>query len=270
MAKVVFSFEGVEMPIQCLKENKMKDICSKFSSKINVDINSLYFVYNGTTINFELTFREQANSIDNNRCQMNILAFKFENKGLKCKKCGENLTLPILDELVKKNKYQKDMLFEIKNQIENIINKFDLNNIIRKMQLMKIKLDNLINENERNQKDIQNILNNSINSSNYINRNKLNQSQKFNNLIKIYSDFDSKDEKIIENFIYNSISKYSEYKKIAESIYQNVENWKEGIWTINAGEKDKYNNHTNCSYCISYCIANYKIILSYYPLNSNY
>ena len=138
------------------------------------------------------------------------------------------------------------------------------------MQLMKIKLDNLINENERNQKDIQNILNNSINSSNYINRNKLNQSQKFNNLIKIYSDFDSKDEKIIENFIYNSISKYSEYKKIAESIYQNVENWKEGIWTINAGEKDKYNNHTNCSYCISYCIANYKIILSYYPLNSNY
>ena len=44
MAKVVFSLDGKETHIQCLKEDKMKDICNKFSSKINININFLYFV----------------------------------------------------------------------------------------------------------------------------------------------------------------------------------------------------------------------------------
>ena len=71
MAKVVFSLDGKETHIQCLKEDKMKDICNKFSSKINININFLYFLYNGNQINLELTFKEQVNSFDNNRNQMN-------------------------------------------------------------------------------------------------------------------------------------------------------------------------------------------------------
>ena len=56
------------------------------------------------------------------------------------------------------------MLIEIKNQIENIIKLNDLNDIIRKTKITKIIVENLIIENEKNIKEIQNILyNNNLN-----------------------------------------------------------------------------------------------------------
>ena len=70
MAKVIFFFEGSEIEIQCLKEDKMKTICNKFSSKIMLNLDSLYFIYNGKQINLDLNFKEQVNSIDKNRNQM--------------------------------------------------------------------------------------------------------------------------------------------------------------------------------------------------------
>ena len=144
---------------------------------------------NGNQINLELTFKEQVNSFDNNRNQMNILVFKHENDGLKCQKCGGNISLPILDNILQYNKNQKDILIEIKNQIEIIVNQNyinDINEIIRKIKLMKIVLDNLITENVKNQKEIENILNNNINLKN----NNLNNNIKdINNLPQNYQDF---------------------------------------------------------------------------------
>ena len=64
MATVVFIFERESMPIQCLKTEKMKDICTKFSFRIMESINSLLFLYNGDKVKYELTFNEQANSFD--------------------------------------------------------------------------------------------------------------------------------------------------------------------------------------------------------------
>ena len=64
MAKVNFTYEGIKTVIQCSKEDKMRNICSKFGTKSEVDINSLFFIYNGKLINLELTFYEQANSTD--------------------------------------------------------------------------------------------------------------------------------------------------------------------------------------------------------------
>ena len=64
MATVVFLFEGESMPIQCLKTEKMKDICTKFTFRINKSINSLCFLYGGDKLKYELTFNEQTNSID--------------------------------------------------------------------------------------------------------------------------------------------------------------------------------------------------------------
>ena len=43
MAKVIFSFNGIQTTIQSLKEEKMESICKKFASKIDIDINSIYF-----------------------------------------------------------------------------------------------------------------------------------------------------------------------------------------------------------------------------------
>ena len=56
MATVVFSFNGVELKIQCSKEEKMKDICRRCATKINKSINSLYFLYSGNQVNHELRF----------------------------------------------------------------------------------------------------------------------------------------------------------------------------------------------------------------------
>jgi len=45
MASVVFKLNGVETTIQCLKTDKMKDICNKYVSKIQSNIDKLYFIY---------------------------------------------------------------------------------------------------------------------------------------------------------------------------------------------------------------------------------
>ena len=49
-----------------LKEKNMKDICEIYSTKINKNINSLLFFYEGNKVNFNLSFEEEANSIDRN------------------------------------------------------------------------------------------------------------------------------------------------------------------------------------------------------------
>ena len=95
---------------------------------------------------------------------MNILAFKKENDGLRCQKCGEIITLPLLDNILKNNKNQKDILIEMKNQIKNIIDLNDINDIIRKIKLIKILIENLISENEKNLKNIQSLSDNNKNN----------------------------------------------------------------------------------------------------------
>ena len=89
MAKAFFLFNGKELEIQCTKEDKMKDICNRFAIKIDTNINSLLFIYGGNKINYELTFKQQANSMDNNTNLMKILVYKNDNDGLKCQKCGK-------------------------------------------------------------------------------------------------------------------------------------------------------------------------------------
>ena len=155
MAKVIFLLEGKETYIQCSKEDKMKDICNKYASKIDININLLLFLYGGNKINLELTFREQVNSIDNNINEMKILVYK-QDDGLKCPKCGEIINIDILD--IKEN--ENDILNGLKNQIENIINLNDINKIKNQIKCIKIVIDNIILENEKYKNNIKNIINN--------------------------------------------------------------------------------------------------------------
>ena len=41
MAEVIFEYKGIKTIIQCLKEDKINDICLKFTSKINININNI-------------------------------------------------------------------------------------------------------------------------------------------------------------------------------------------------------------------------------------
>ena len=123
MAKVIFSFNEIETIIQCLKKDKMKNICNKYASKINININSLIFIYGANKINYEISFQEQANSIDKERNEMNILVYKEENENeIKCPKCGEITKIDKFENIIKLNNNQNDMLNELKSLIETINN----------------------------------------------------------------------------------------------------------------------------------------------------
>ena len=105
MAEVIFSHEGINLTIQCNGNDKMKDIINKYSKKISKSNDNLIYLYNGNKINYEKTFNEQANDIDKNRCQMNVIVDEYDDdknskneiisKDIICKKCKENALIDI-------------------------------------------------------------------------------------------------------------------------------------------------------------------------------
>jgi len=109
MATVKFIFEGKKEKIHCNINDKMKDIINKFLIKTNMinDYNKLNFIYNGTDINYELSFFEQANEQDKIKKRMKIAVNKSEenkiilkqyfSKDIICPKCLESSLMEIKD-----------------------------------------------------------------------------------------------------------------------------------------------------------------------------
>jgi len=251
MSKAIFLFNGQELVIQCKKEDKMKDICNRFAIKIDININSLIFIYGGNKINYVLTFKQQANSMDNDINQMKILVFQSENNELKCKKCGEKIHLDILDNIIKYNNEQKDTLIELKNQIDNIIQLNNISDIIRKIKLIKIILDNLISENAKSLKDIQNAINNNDNI----------KTKNNDYYFEIISEENLKPDKkeIFKSYIEKSLKQYSDYGNIAECIHSYCDKKKKGKWSVIVGERDKYKFISHVNQMINGNIGPYKI-----------
>ena len=92
-ANVIFNFEGIDLIVQCTTEDKMKDICQKYATKIETNINSLMFLYGGNQLNFNLSFKEQINSLDKDKNEMKVLVYKKEMDEIECPKCGEKIKL---------------------------------------------------------------------------------------------------------------------------------------------------------------------------------
>ena len=74
--KVIFELDGNNLIIQCSSQDKMRDICQKYATKNDKNIDSLLFLYEGSKINFDLTFSNQVHSIDKNNGEMKILVNK--------------------------------------------------------------------------------------------------------------------------------------------------------------------------------------------------
>ena len=91
--KIVFNFEGKDLIIQCSQEDKIKDICQKFVTKIGSDLNSLLFLYGGNRMNMELKFKEQANSMDIDKKEMKVLVYKQVNDDFTCPNCNTKIKL---------------------------------------------------------------------------------------------------------------------------------------------------------------------------------
>ena len=67
MAEAIFNYEGINTSIQCNLHDKMKDIIANFLNKIKEKGDNFFYLYNGSEINKDLTFNDQANDLDKNR-----------------------------------------------------------------------------------------------------------------------------------------------------------------------------------------------------------
>ena len=174
-ANVIFTFNGIDSTIQCTIEDKMKDICEKYSRKINKEMNSLVFLYGGNQINFELKFKDQANHLDLKENKMNILV--YENELFICPKCKQIIQLNIqkLNDIILFNKKIIDTISGIKFQIDNIIKISESSPINTQLKNIN-KLFDIINEDIKNnyEKIKKNNLLNYYNKYSNINNNKNN------------------------------------------------------------------------------------------------
>ena len=125
MAEVIFTYNGNETKIQCNKDEKIKEICKRYITKINNDIDKIYFIYNGDKINDDLNFNEHTNEENKKRNIMKILVYDINNSNNKeniyisdeiiCPISKENILINIKD-------YYKINLFDCKykHNIRNI------------------------------------------------------------------------------------------------------------------------------------------------------
>ena len=72
--KVIFILDGDELTIQCSSDDKMRDICQKFASKVHKNIDSLLFLYGDNQVNFDFSFTDQANSSDRANNNIKIIS----------------------------------------------------------------------------------------------------------------------------------------------------------------------------------------------------
>ena len=154
--EVVFIFEGQSIKIQGNKDQKVKEICNRLSAKINININSLIFLYGGNQLNAD----KKLNEITKEN-KINILVYKNENEI--CPKCGNILNNKIIDEIILANNNINYSLTGMKIQIEHIMNdvmnKKDINYINSQLNNISLTINN-INENIKK-------INNQINQIKY-------------------------------------------------------------------------------------------------------
>ena len=144
MSKIIFNYEGVYTTVLCEENEKMKEICKRYGNKVLIDINNLYFLYNGNKINIELKLNEIINNYDKERKEVSILVINKNNtvvlnkeKKLEfpiCPKCNENIILEIKD--------YKINLYDCKNKhnINNIlINEYNQYIDLTKIECNKCK-----------------------------------------------------------------------------------------------------------------------------------
>ena len=112
-SQVSFILDGIPEIIQCRQEDKMEEICKKFGKKADVNINDFYFLYAGTKVEFNLTYKQTINKDDLDIGTMTVLVYKNgcsetkekakkkKSKYIICPVCSEHCFLNIKDYKVK-------------------------------------------------------------------------------------------------------------------------------------------------------------------------
>ena len=109
MSIVKFLYKGTETTVQCQENEKMKEICNKFGNKGKIDVNKLYFIYNGNIIDLKLKYKDIIKKTDKNK--MNILVVECEKEVKENKKLSEEIICP---------ECKENILIKIKNYRINL------------------------------------------------------------------------------------------------------------------------------------------------------
>ena len=169
----IFSYKGKNLLIQCNLEDKILNVCQKFSNKIGQDIESKIFIFMGKVLNLDSTLAEQINGAfdkssdikevtiqvyDNDKDTV-LIKYNYEgmSKEVQLKK-GDNI-LKRISSLIKQPYEKINILYngEIANQ-EDFNKDFDdlankENKETNSMNLLIFDRSNTIEENENDKKD---------------------------------------------------------------------------------------------------------------------
>ena len=143
MSRVIFTYNSSTYIINCQKDDLMLKICKRFSLEIDVELNKLYFLYNGTIINYLLTYNDQANNEDKEGGTMNVLAYLDEDENGN----NENKNMIISKDIICP-KCRDICLLKIKNY------KISFYNCKKNEKLDKISLDEYENLQKIDQSEI--------------------------------------------------------------------------------------------------------------------
>ena len=82
MIKIEFNYNSNNSFILAINEDKMRKVCSKFTQKIQLDLNNIYFMYSGNIVNLDLSVEQIINNTDKERKIMSIIVMDY-SKNLK-------------------------------------------------------------------------------------------------------------------------------------------------------------------------------------------
>ena len=107
MAKVEFYYNNTKTTIQCEQEDKIEIIIQKFLLKCSKNKEDVFFLYVGSILDKQKTFKETANESDKSRNQMNVIVNDNEQIGkvsslkrskyVTCPQCNDNIYISIND-----------------------------------------------------------------------------------------------------------------------------------------------------------------------------
>ena len=147
---------------------------------------------------------------------MNVFVYIQDNNELKCPKCKEknNFDNKMIEKLININLNQNNIILnELKNQIENLTNINEIDKIKKEIKIINIIINNIIEDNNKNNKDIEKILNNLI-INNIEKKNKKNIIEgvlDINNIdenLILFNEFNENEE--LEVYLNNEKNKYKE------------------------------------------------------------
>ena len=102
MNQVIYTYNSVNTAIQCQSDEKMKNVNERLKQKLGIQNSNIYYLYNGSKVNEELTFNE----LSGGKHSINIILYdkeiqkvneSNESEYIICPKCNEIAILDFKD-----------------------------------------------------------------------------------------------------------------------------------------------------------------------------